>query len=168
MEGLRSRQRLRLDFSTANDRIDFTVQAGGKAASRDPIIAGSSSQRQSFASVAGVWESDLGDSTSHRIALGQRQRHLAQRAIQQAQVVHLLQDAKALCAGQGQRCALLIGQQGAAARAHGAQRALDEGPRVLSNIVDCAPEEVHAGMPVQLVYRERDGQMLYLFAPQTA
>lgn len=45
---------------------------------------------------------------------------------------------------------------------------LDEGPRVLSNIVDCAPEEVHAGMPVQLVYRERDGQMLYLFAPQTA
>lgn len=68
---LSPRQRLRLDFSTANDRIDFTVQAGGKAASRDPIIAGSSSQRQSFASVAGVWESDFGDNASNRVALGQ-------------------------------------------------------------------------------------------------
>ena len=60
----------------------------------------------------------------HCIALGQRQRHFAQRAVQQAQVVHLLQDAKTLRTGQGQRGALLIGQQGAAAGAHGAQRAL--------------------------------------------
>ena len=103
----------------------------------------------------------------HRIALGQRQRHLAQRAIQQAQVVHLLQDAKALCTGQGQRCALLIGQQGAAARAHGAQRALVQqrvaqvGPRHLCEQRGlqrclCRPQRIellrnHGAIHVQVV-----------------
>ncbi len=42
---------------------------------------------------------------------------------------------------------------------------LAEGPRVMSNIVDCPPERVRSGMEVELVYRERDGQHLYLFKP---
>ena len=31
---------------------------------------------------------------------------------------------------------------------------LDEGVRVVSNIVDCTPEEVHPEMPVELFFRE--------------
>jgi len=42
---------------------------------------------------------------------------------------------------------------------------LEEGPRVLSNIVDCKPEQIKEGMAVEVVYRERDGQHLYLFRP---
>ena len=76
---LNHRNRLRLDFSTANDRIDFTVKPGGKAAARDPILAGSSSQRQSFATVAGVWESEFSDTTSHRVALGQMRQDVSLR-----------------------------------------------------------------------------------------
>ena len=33
-DGLNPRNRLRLDFNTASDKIDFNVQAGGKAAIR--------------------------------------------------------------------------------------------------------------------------------------
>jgi uncharacterized OB-fold protein len=43
--------------------------------------------------------------------------------------------------------------------------ALEEGPRVLSNIVECAPEQVKGGMDVQITYAERDGKWLYLFKP---
>ena len=42
---------------------------------------------------------------------------------------------------------------------------LPEGVRLLSNIVDCPPEEVRIGMAVELTYQERDGQVLYLFRP---
>lgn len=42
---------------------------------------------------------------------------------------------------------------------------LAEGPRVLSNIVDCPPESIHGGMEVELTYQERDGKWLYLFKP---
>jgi outer membrane receptor for ferrienterochelin and colicin len=68
---LNSRNRLRLDFSTANDRLDFEVKSGGKAAQRDPLIAGRSDEKQSFATAALVWESDFGSIATHRIALGQ-------------------------------------------------------------------------------------------------
>ena len=69
-----ARNRLRLDFSTADDRVDFTVKAGSKAAARDPIIAGSSTSKQSFTSVAAVWETDIGKDLSNKVALGQMQR----------------------------------------------------------------------------------------------
>jgi hypothetical protein len=68
---LNDRHRLRADFSTATDRIDFTVKAGGKAATRDPILAGTSSDRQAFASAAVVLESELSEQIGNRLALGQ-------------------------------------------------------------------------------------------------
>lgn len=42
---------------------------------------------------------------------------------------------------------------------------LTEGVRLLSNIVDCSPEEVRIGMAVELTYQERDGQVLFMFRP---
>lgn len=68
---LSPRHRLRLDASTASDRIEYTVQAGGKAAARDPLVTGASNQRQSFATGAVVLENDLSDALGVRTALGQ-------------------------------------------------------------------------------------------------
>lgn len=43
---------------------------------------------------------------------------------------------------------------------------LDEGPRVLTNIVDCDPEVVHIGMPVTVVWHPtEDGPAIYRFTP---
>jgi uncharacterized OB-fold protein len=45
---------------------------------------------------------------------------------------------------------------------------LDEGPRVLTNIVDCDPERVAIGDTVQLaIDRSPDGSGVYRFAPVT-
>ncbi len=71
---LGTHNRLRLDFSTAHDRIDFTVKNGSKAAARDPLIAGDSSDRQSFVSLAAVLESELSPQLNNRVALGQMRR----------------------------------------------------------------------------------------------
>ncbi len=68
---LNSRNRLRVDFSTANDKLDYEVKSGGKTAQRDPILAGKGEDRVSYATVAAVWETDFGDLATHRIALGQ-------------------------------------------------------------------------------------------------
>ncbi|MPY92160.1 MAG: hypothetical protein GEV08_03570 [Acidimicrobiia bacterium] len=45
--------------------------------------------------------------------------------------------------------------------------ALDEGPRMTTNIVECDPGEVRIGMPVELVFDEvgEDGFALPLFRP---
>ena len=42
---------------------------------------------------------------------------------------------------------------------------LDEGPRLLSNVVDCAPEEVFIGMPVTVRFDEVGDTTLPLFRP---
>ncbi|MBO0693639.1 MAG: Zn-ribbon domain-containing OB-fold protein [Acidimicrobiaceae bacterium] len=43
---------------------------------------------------------------------------------------------------------------------------LDEGPRLMTNIVDCDPSEVHIGMPVRAVFHDTGaGSALYRFAP---
>jgi uncharacterized OB-fold protein len=43
---------------------------------------------------------------------------------------------------------------------------LEEGPRVLTNIVDVAPEDVKIDMPVQVIFAEAEGEMkLPLFRP---
>lgn len=43
---------------------------------------------------------------------------------------------------------------------------LDEGPRVLTNIVDCAPEDVVVGMPVRVVFHDTgEGTALPRFTP---
>ncbi|MBE7417587.1 MAG: OB-fold domain-containing protein [Ideonella sp.] len=43
--------------------------------------------------------------------------------------------------------------------------ALREGPRVVSNIVDCAPEAVRIGMAVRVSWRLRGQRQLPLFVP---
>ncbi len=67
---LTDRQRLRLDFSIASDKLEFSVKERGKAAARNPIITGTSNSKQSYTTVAAVWEWDSDDTLSNRIALG--------------------------------------------------------------------------------------------------
>lgn len=43
--------------------------------------------------------------------------------------------------------------------------ALREGPRLVSNVVDCAPEAVRIGMPVRLRWQRRGERVLPLFTP---
>jgi uncharacterized protein len=44
--------------------------------------------------------------------------------------------------------------------------ALEEGPHVLSNVVNIAPEQVAIGMPVEVTFAELDGSTkLALFQP---
>ena len=43
---------------------------------------------------------------------------------------------------------------------------LEEGPRLMSTIVDCPPEELHCDMPVEVVYEKlTDEVTLPLFKP---
>ena len=42
---------------------------------------------------------------------------------------------------------------------------LDEGPRLVSNVVGCEPEEVDVDMPVRVVFEEVENFMLPRFAP---
>jgi len=44
--------------------------------------------------------------------------------------------------------------------------ALREGPRVISNIVGCAPESVRVGLPVRVRHEQRAGRWLPLFVPR--
>ena len=43
--------------------------------------------------------------------------------------------------------------------------ALREGPRMVSNVVDCAPEAVRVGLAVRVQHRLRGGRLLPLFVP---
>lgn len=46
---------------------------------------------------------------------------------------------------------------------------LDEGPRIMTNIVDCDPSEVQVGMPVRVVFHDTGkDSALYRFAPADA
>jgi uncharacterized protein len=46
---------------------------------------------------------------------------------------------------------------------------LAEGPRVMTNIVDCDVETVNVGMPVEVVFHDTgEGNALYRFRPVTA
>jgi len=43
---------------------------------------------------------------------------------------------------------------------------LDEGPRVMTNLVDCEPDEVHIGMPVEVTFRDQTDEFaLAMFRP---
>lgn len=44
---------------------------------------------------------------------------------------------------------------------------LDEGVRMMANIVECDPKDVKIGMPVTVVYEDRDGVALPQFRPAT-
>lgn len=44
---------------------------------------------------------------------------------------------------------------------------LDEGPRVMTNVVGCPPEEVRVGQPVEVVFDDTgEGRSLYRFRPR--
>ncbi len=44
---------------------------------------------------------------------------------------------------------------------------IDEGPRLISNLVDCDPARVHIGMPVRVVYEDVSPDLtLYKFEPR--
>lgn len=42
---------------------------------------------------------------------------------------------------------------------------LDEGPRLLANVIDCPPEAVRVGMAVRVAFEQRDGYAAVQFAP---
>ena len=42
---------------------------------------------------------------------------------------------------------------------------LDEGPRLTTNLVDCTPDDVEIGMPLEVAFEELDGEALILFKP---
>ncbi|MBZ0129561.1 MAG: OB-fold domain-containing protein [Rhodobacteraceae bacterium] len=46
--------------------------------------------------------------------------------------------------------------------------ALAEGPRLISNVIGCAPEQVHIGMAVSVRFVPRGDQVLPLFVPVTS
>ncbi|MCG3188940.1 MAG: hypothetical protein LKCHEGNO_01173 [Burkholderiaceae bacterium] len=46
--------------------------------------------------------------------------------------------------------------------------ALNEGPRMISNIVGCAPESVRVGMPVRARFERRGERVLALFEPDVS
>ena len=39
--------------------------------------------------------------------------------------------------------------------------------RLITNIVDCPPEDVHVGMPVEVRFEQHDDVWIPLFAPRT-
>ena len=43
---------------------------------------------------------------------------------------------------------------------------LDEGPRLMTNLVDCEPDDVHIGMPVEVTFRDQTDEFtLAMFRP---
>ena len=42
---------------------------------------------------------------------------------------------------------------------------LDEGPRLISNVIECAPDQVKIGMPGEVVYEDNEEYTLPKFRP---
>ena len=67
---INSKNRLRFDLSSAQDRLKFSLKKESIDVQHDPILLGESSEASSFNNVALVLESDLGAKTSNQVALG--------------------------------------------------------------------------------------------------
>jgi TonB dependent receptor/TonB-dependent Receptor Plug Domain len=84
---LNADHRLRLDFSTASDKLEFTAKPGSKAVQRDPVLLGNSNQKQSFTSFATTWDADFNKvfgasfakSVTNVLALGQMEERTSAR-----------------------------------------------------------------------------------------
>lgn len=72
---INSKNRLRFDLSTAQDRVKFNLKKESIDVQHDPILLGESSEGSSFHNMAAVLESDLGAKTNNQIALGQMVTH---------------------------------------------------------------------------------------------
>lgn len=62
--------RVRFDFSTANDRFKANVKESSDTAIKEPVLAGDIAAKQSYATAAVVWDADLGTGKTSRFALG--------------------------------------------------------------------------------------------------
>jgi outer membrane receptor protein involved in Fe transport len=62
--------RVRFDFSTADDKFKANVRESSTTAIKDPVLAGDITAKQSYATAAVVWDADLGDGKASRFALG--------------------------------------------------------------------------------------------------
>jgi TonB dependent receptor/TonB-dependent Receptor Plug Domain len=67
---INSKNRLRLDFSAATDRISFTTKADSKIVQREPVLIGNSTDKQQYTSLAAVYDVDLGAKSSFTAAIG--------------------------------------------------------------------------------------------------
>lgn len=76
---INSKNRLRFDLSTAQDRVKFNLKKDSMDVQHDPILLGESSESSSFNNMAVVLESDLGAKTSNQVALGQMVTHQKER-----------------------------------------------------------------------------------------
>lgn len=72
---INSKNRLRFDLSTAQDRIKFNLKKDSIDVQHDPILLGESAESSSFNNMAMVLESELGAKTSNQVALGQMVTH---------------------------------------------------------------------------------------------
>jgi outer membrane receptor for ferrienterochelin and colicin len=66
-----SNNRFRLDFSSASDKLEFSLAPNSKEGLRDPVLIGNSAQRQSYRTFAGTWESDFTKDVNNTLAVGQ-------------------------------------------------------------------------------------------------
>ncbi len=74
-----SDNRFRLDFSTASDKLEFSLAPGSKAGLRDPVLIGNSAQRQSYRTFAGTWESEFSKDFNNTVAIGQMSNRTSTR-----------------------------------------------------------------------------------------
>jgi outer membrane receptor for ferrienterochelin and colicin len=68
---LNPNHRVRFDVNTASDQISFTLSPTSKEGLRDPVLIGSSYQRQSYRTVAATWEGDFGKDIGNTLSFGQ-------------------------------------------------------------------------------------------------
>lgn len=67
---LNERNGVRLDYSRAADRIEFSIEPDARIAQQEPVLAGDSRDRKAYDSLALVWDGDLGAWGAHTLALG--------------------------------------------------------------------------------------------------
>jgi outer membrane receptor protein involved in Fe transport len=84
--------RVRLDFSTANDRLGFSLTPDATRAKQEPLMVGDTTLTQSFNSVAAVWDTDLGPSSGNTLALGRMNTYVGQQVGQVGQLQATLTD----------------------------------------------------------------------------
>jgi TonB dependent receptor/TonB-dependent Receptor Plug Domain len=68
---LNADHRVRLDISTAGDRIEFSTKPDSKAVQREPALLGDSSSKQAYRTVALSWDGELGRMATNQLAVGQ-------------------------------------------------------------------------------------------------
>jgi outer membrane receptor for ferrienterochelin and colicin len=71
--------RIRLDFSTADDRMGFSLTPDATMAKHEPLLVGDTSFVQSFNSVGAVWDIDLGQGGGNTLAIGRMNTYVGEQ-----------------------------------------------------------------------------------------